>query len=154
MLEVLMYLFDHYINNPTSPSEITEAQLTEELEHAGFHESEIARALDWLEDLEKLQAEEKSLQTKTCPVRIYSPDEDLRLSKECKGFLLFLEQLKILDPVTREMVVDRAMALQEPLNLHRLKWVVLIVLLNRPGTEATLEWLEELIFNGTSSAVH
>ena len=154
MLEVLMYLFDHYINNPKSPQEISEDDLTVELQQAGFNTDEINRAFDWLEDLEELQANDKVFQSSASPVRLYNSEELLRLNKECLGFILLLEQLKILDPVTREMVIDRALALPETLTLSRLKWVALIVLLNRPGKEAALEWLEEMIYNGTNATVH
>ncbi len=51
--------------------------------------------------------------------------------------MLFLEQNGILDPASRELVIDRALALDTPaLTVEELKWIVLLVLMNRPGREA------------------
>ena len=37
-----------------------------------------------------------------------------KLDVESRGFLLFLEQVKVLNVETREMVIDRVMELDEP----------------------------------------
>lgn len=54
MFDILMYLFENYIH---SESEIfvEENVLTDELRKAGFNNSEIFKALDWLEQLAQLQ---------------------------------------------------------------------------------------------------
>ncbi len=68
--------------------------------------------------------------------RIYSDEECGKLDTECRGFLLFLEQMGVLDHATREMVIDRVMALDsEEVDLEQLKWVILMVLFNQPGQE-------------------
>lgn len=154
MLEVLMYLFEHYIMNHTYPKVVTETDLTEELKQAGFYPDEISRALQWLDELENLKLFEKDEKVKVKSLRLYNPDENLKLSSECRGFLLFLEQSGILDPISREMVIDRVLALDEPVNIGKLKWVTLVVLFNRTGKEAELEWLEDKVLNGTGSVVH
>jgi Smg protein len=60
---------------------------------------------------------------------------------------MFLEQHGVLDAHQRELVLDRAMALeQDELDLDDLKWVVLMVLFNQPGSEAALAWMETQIF--------
>jgi Smg protein len=87
-------------------------------------------------------------------MRVYSPEETVRLTPECRGFLLFLEQINILDDQTREMVIDRALALDETITVARLKWVALVVLFNKPGMEAALEWLEDWVLNIEGNALH
>ena len=50
MLDVLMYLFESFVDNEDEP-EPDRNELREELEHAGFGDREIDRALDWLDGL-------------------------------------------------------------------------------------------------------
>lgn len=154
MLEILMYLFEHYIVNQSASKIVSENDITEELKQAGFYPEEITRALQWLDDLESLKSFEKITKTTTPSLRVYNPEERVKLNAECRGFLLFLEQSGILDSTSREMVIDRALALDEPLNLGKLKWVTLVVLFNRTGKEAELEWLENKVLNGADNMVH
>jgi len=89
------------------------------------------------------------------PVRIYHGPELDKLDVECRGFLLFLEQHRILDADQRELVLDRAMALdQDELDLDDLKWVVLMVLFNQPGAEAAYAWMETQMFVDEPEPVH
>ena len=50
VLEVLMYLFETYIDADEEP-EPDQNELRDELSRAGFGDSEIDRALDWLDGL-------------------------------------------------------------------------------------------------------
>ena len=50
VLEVLMYLFETYIDAEEEP-EPDQNELRDELSRAGFGDSEIDRALDWLDGL-------------------------------------------------------------------------------------------------------
>ena len=55
----------------------------------------------------------------------------------------------------RELVLDRAMALdQDELDLDDLKWVVLMVLFNQPGSEAAYAWMETQMFLDEPEPVH
>jgi len=60
---------------------------------------------------------------------------------------MYLEQSDILTPVTRELVLDRIMALDHPLDIEQLKWIVMIVLHTHPGEENAFAWMEGLVFN-------
>jgi len=78
-----------------------------------------------------------------------------KLDVESRGFLLFLEQVKVLNVETREMVIDRVMELDEPtLILEDLKWVILMVLFNAPGHESAYEQMEDLIFEQPEGRLH
>ena len=60
-----------------------------------------------------------------------------------------------LDADQRELVLDRAMALdQDELDLDDLKWVVLMVLFNQPGSEAAYAWMETQMFDDDGELVH
>ena len=65
---------------------------------------------------------------------------------ECRGFLLYLEQLGILTPEAREVVIDRVMALKEEIDIERLKWVVLLILFNQPGSEDAYAHMEDMVY--------
>ena len=87
--------------------------------------------------------------------RVFSDVENEKLDVECKGFLIFLEQSGVLDYEDRELVIDRVMALEtEIIELQQLKWVVLMVLFNRPGKEAAFAWMEDIILDEVSTVVH
>ena len=73
----------------------------------------------------------------------------------CQGFLLFLEQTGVLDHSTRELVIDRIMALEtEDIDLDQLKWVILMVLFNQTGHEAAFAWMDDLVFEETMGTLH
>jgi Smg protein len=73
---------------------------------------------------------------------------------ESRGFIAFLEGAKILTPVLRELIIERAMALPtEPVGLEKLKVIVLMVLWTRRGNVDALV-LDELIPDGEKRQVH
>ncbi|WP_337841931.1 DUF494 family protein [Rheinheimera sp.] len=157
MFDILIYLFENYIHNE-SEIYVNHADLTKELSNAGFHNDDIFKALRWLESLSELQESHvKPYLTKTPSnaVRIFTVDEQRRLDTECRGFLLFLEQINVLDAPTREMVLDRVMDLdQNHVSLDDLKWVVLMVLFNVPGHENAYAQMEDLIFDEPTGPLH
>ncbi|WP_445396077.1 DUF494 family protein [Zobellella sp. An-6] len=157
MFDVLMYLFETYIHADVDTM-VDQEELADELTQAGFHKEEILKALAWLERLAELQeAEETPIWARSAPdsFRIYTPEELYKIDAEGRGFLLFLEQIKVLNAETREIVIDRLMELDSSvIELDDLKWVVLMVLFNVPGSESAYHQLEELIFEQPEGAVH
>jgi Smg protein len=86
--------------------------------------------------------------------RIFSAQEKERLDVECQNLLMHLERTGILNSVNRELVLDRAIALEESLTLDKLKWIVLIVLLNQPDEELALARMEDMIYDLLPTYVH
>ena len=81
--------------------------------------------------------------------------EQARLDTDCRGFLVHLENVGILSPVQRELVIDRLMALEgDEIDLEKLKWVVLMVLFSQPGQETAFSRMEDLVFEERPGAVH
>jgi Smg protein len=155
VLDVLMYLFENYMDDESTfdtDPEILKSQLSE----AGFLNSEINKAFTWLEDLAALQEGAITRTVKTGPsFRVFSPHEEKRLDLECRGFLLFLEQMGVLDGVSRELVLDRIMALESPeIDLEQVKWVVLMVLFNQPGLEEAFSWMENMVMEEARQPLH
>ena len=154
VLDVLIYLFDHYIEREF---EIIPDQkdLKSQLNQAGFADIQIDKAIDWLEGLAVKKDEFDADIICSKSTRVFSDIESEKLDVECKGFLIFLEQSGVLDYEDRELVIDRVMALEtEAIELQQLKWVVLMVLFNRPGKEAAFAWMEDIILDEVSTVVH
>ena len=157
MFDILLYLFENIVND-SAELWVDEGELTSELRKAGFHDDDIYKALNWLEDLADLQTNDIApfINGQTdISNRVYTQQEMIKLDTECRGFILFLEQINLLDVATREMVIDRVMELEEPtINLEDLKWVVLMVLFNVPGKEAAFEQMENLVFDEPDGVIH
>ena len=153
ILNVLLYLFEHYIyDHPELVQDHDTLQTN--LIQAGFSPTEVSKAFDWLETLaqDRPQSTTSALQG---PIRLFAEAELDRFDVEARGFLMFLEQRGVISAEQRELVIDRAMALdQDEIALDDLKWVVLMVLFNQPGSEAAFAWMESQIFIDDPEPVH
>jgi len=155
IFDVLMYLFDNYMNDDVE-FDVDEDSLRNELQEAGFQPGQIEQAFDWLEGLTDYQSEGHypSLNPELS-TRIYTREECDKLDANSRGFLMFLEQTGVLDHMTREMVIDRIMALDtDETDIEQLKWVVLMVLFNQPGFDGSISWMEELVFEEATGQLH
>lgn len=155
MFDVLMYLFENYYMEDEAQRAPDRELIQTELHEAGFPTTEVNQAFDWLEGL-ACQANSglQNPQT-TKAIRVFSTQECTRLDTECQGFLLFLEQIGILNSLSRELIIERAMALEtDDFDIGQLKWVVLMVLFNQPGEEAAYAWIEDLVFDSLSEHLH
>lgn len=145
VLDVLMYLFESFVDGDDEP-EPDRNELREELEQAGFGNREIDRALDWLDGLNAAEADPHATPP-GATMRIYERTEQERLDARSRGYLLHLEQLGILPPAQRELVIDRLLALEsEEVDIEQIKWVVMMVLFSQPGQEQAYAQMEDLVF--------
>ena len=127
VLDVLIYLFDHYIEQELEVIP-NQKDLKSQLNQAGFADIQIDKAIDWLEGLAVKKDEIDVGDACSGSTRVFSSIENERLDVECKGFLIFLEQSGVLDSEDRELVIDRVLALEtDTIELQQLKWVVLMV---------------------------
>jgi Smg protein len=154
VLDILIYVFDRYMLSAT-PDVPERERLARDLESAGFAPANVERALDWLTDLAFGHQQADTLTRPQSGVRIFSDSELARLSTECRGLLLSLENARVLTPEQREIVIERMLALDadEP-DTEQLKWVVLMVLSSQPGQELAVERLGGLITDARFSAPH
>jgi Smg protein len=155
VLDVLMYLFENYMDDDTA-AEADPETLKTQLREAGFLSTEINKAFAWLEDLAIMQEGDSLRPAKTArSIRVFSPTEEKKLDVECRGFLMFLEQMGVLNGTSRELVIDRIMALEFPdIDLEQVKWVVLMVLFNQPGLEEAFTWMENMVMEEFSQPLH
>jgi Smg protein len=66
-----------------------------------------------------------------------------------------MERSGVLSPLTREIVIDRVMALEtDDITLDQLKWVMLMVLFNQPGQETAYDFLENMVFDDMQGHLH
>ncbi len=152
MFEVLVYLFENYYQSENYPDQDV---LARKLTAAGFENGEITEALDWLNGLvgpgegtsyEHIDA--------AGTFRAFTQSELEKLSAESRGFLIFLESARVLSPGLRELIVDKAMAVEDDVvELEKLKVVILMVLWTRRGDVDSL-MLEELLPSGGPQYIH
>ncbi|MCG8432834.1 MAG: DUF494 family protein [Gammaproteobacteria bacterium] len=154
VLDVLMYLFENYLDEDSDVQPDRES-LRIELEEAGFANREVTKAFDWLEGLAtETEQAESAIHADTAP-RIYHPLEAERLDAECRGYIMYLEQIGILTQVQRELVIDRIMALDaDEIDIDQVKWIILMVLFNQPGQEVAYARMEDLVFEENLGIVH
>jgi len=154
MFDVVMFLLENYMEHGV-PLVSEKEWIVAELERIGFHKIEIDRALDWLVGLEQIQKTAKSVDMTHVTFRHYLPYEKEQIGFKGMGFLAYLEQVGVLDPVTREVVIDRLMALdQHEVDVARIQWVTLVALYNRPKQKAALMLLQDLILSDAFHQVH
>lgn len=154
VIDVLMYLFESYVDTEEVP-EPDQNELRTELSRAGFGDSEIERALIWLDGLTDHQDSLNFGKLTTHGTRIYNEFEHERLDASCRGYITYLEHTGILSPPQRELLVDRLLALESAdIDVEQIKWVVLMVLFSQPGQELAYARMEDLVFEENSGAVH
>ncbi len=151
-LDVLFYLFDNYaeVEDVTQNREV----LHGELKNAGFHKTRITKAFDWLESL----ADDNVIylsEPKEESIRQFSKYEARWLDQESQNYMMSLREAGILSPEMFERTVDRVLTLgDKEFDLSRLKWVILMLLLNQPDTEAEYIWMDDVALGEETPVYH
>ncbi len=151
IFDVLMYLFENYMEEEIEILPGSDVIKTE-LQEAGFAQLEVNKAFDWLESL-SLQ---RSIKPTVSPAfRIFCAQEQAKLDLECRNLLMFLEHSGILSSANREIVIDRAMALEnEEISLEKLKWIILMILLSQPDEELAFSRMEDIVYDLVPTYLH
>jgi len=146
VLDVLAYLYEHFLaerpETPvTRPFVTGQGEWRDRLLEVGFGPHEIDSAIGWLQDL----TSQRPLHAfSPNSVRLFTEEEQRVLEVEARGLLCFLEQVGVLSPESRELAIERALALhQDSVDSDDMKWVVLLVLFSQPGEEAAHAWMED-----------
>lgn len=147
LIDILIYLFEHYLTDKADGViELNNQQLTGELLEVGFERKEIDQAFVWLDEL--IAGLDKSLKAyqPVSSFRVFSKEEKLQVPVDVQSLILRLEQAGILDLATRELVIDRLMALEfDVVDMDDAKWVIMMVLCNQTDSPQELEWAENLV---------
>lgn len=163
MFEVLVYMFEHYIDSHYRPDDST---LSKELFAAGFDEHDINGAFDWFNQLEHTtqamsgQADIfETTHSVPSATRIFTADEIKKISGESIGFILFLVQANILNTAQRELVLDLAMNLpQLTISIEEMRWIVLMTTwsASQAGPDKIKDYLfiEDALLNKQKPILH
>ena len=155
IIDVLIYIYETYMDGDQQvPTD--QIIMEEQLLKAGFQEGEITKAFDWLDELAWRQGTANDgSDPNHASMRIYTEEEQQRLDIEIRGLLMVLEQNGIISPASRELIIERAMALESAeLDSDDIKWISLLVLMNQPGHEAAFTIMQDLIYDGIPEAPH
>lgn len=152
MFDILVYLYETYYRPDTCPDSIA---LAKKLSAVGFDDEEIIAALDWLRglaDTTNLLADCGAQDMLNLPsfagshgFRVYTEEETSSLGEVVIGYLHYLQDAKMVDAQQREILIERAMAVDEaPLSLSKFKVIVLMVLWSQ-GRESEMMMYDELL---------
>lgn len=148
VLHIIMYLFHYHMQNDIKLNKSTD-ELLPHLEEAGFQRPNIIQALNWLSNLQHDQ-ELALIEPSQQSFRVFTKYECERINAECRGFILSLEQQGILNPHTRERVINQVLELEhEGIDLSLIKWVTLLVLFSLQEKHE-LEYMQHLVFDESS----
>ena len=148
VLKVLIYVYDHYML--ADPADVPQRRhMLADLRKRGFSMSEVVNAMEWLS---ALVGDQRALPGPVdadpdgVALRIFADGELSRLSADCRAFLMLLDRQQVLSSRQRELVIDRALALDvEEVDVEQLKWVVLLVLSAQPGQELAFARFESVM---------
>jgi len=147
VFDILMYLFETYLDDEQSdiPSE---DNIRNELARIGFQDSKVNKAFTWLDDLATLKDNDLSIQQiDSNSFRTFSALESEKFDFQARRVLIELVELKILSPTQREIIIDKAQALDiAPIDQEQMKWVVLMVLFNMPDSAGSFTWIQDLLY--------
>ncbi len=157
MFDVLIYLFENYYTPQSCPDSDS---LAKKLAAVGFEDDEIHEALHWLSGLShavssatQAAAADSSANT-SASWRYYTEQESQHLGADALGFLSFLDSAGVLSTTHRELIIERALALNEkPVSIESMKVIVLMVLWSQEA-EVDALILEELLDDGSPRTIH
>ncbi len=149
VLKVLIYVYDHYML--ADPADVPERHhMLEDLQKRGFSVSDVVHAMEWLSALvvgeHRLSPAGVDPEPASGALRIFADGELSRLSADSRAFLILLDRQHVLTPRQRELVIERALALDvDEIDVEQLKWVVLLVLSSQPGQELAFARFESVM---------
>lgn len=153
MFDILVYLFETYYNPQACPKADV---LAHKLAAIGFEDDEINDALSWLHGLSESIALQEPINPSFHPnsVRVFTEQEQQFLGLEAMSFICFLENSGVMTPALREIMIERAQAINDaPISLSKIKIIALMVLW---GHEVEIDHLifEELLTDDEERLSH
>jgi len=151
MFDIFIFLFESYFDAGSCPDP---EKLALKLSAAGFEEEEISQAVTWFSGLKQLSLVNYPASINQSGPRYFAPFEQQRISNEALCFLSFWELNKVILPVEREMIIDRALVLgYENLSLDKIKLIALMVLWSQHD-ELDPMIIEDLLTPAGSAQLH
>ncbi|MHB1543196.1 MAG: DUF494 family protein [Gammaproteobacteria bacterium] len=163
VLDVLAFLYEtHFAELDGEVEEnLDPSCMVTGLKAAGFSEQVAQDAIQWLGDLDEMATDaffepsEPAHGMGPASQRIYTLEEMACINISCRGLLHMLEAACIINPLQREIVIERACALGSiPVDANDLKWVILFVLRGRYGSSTACSLAEDILFRDPSVVLH
>lgn len=131
------------------------SELKSQLENAGFNSLDIGKALQWVDELKNNNFHYLSKKPSST-FRVFSIDEEKKLAATTRYTLHCLERDHVLSPISREVIIDRLMALDfDEVHPDQLKWVLFFVLCFQGEHPIRLQRMENtILLDNTSTTVH
>ncbi|WP_223786947.1 DUF494 domain-containing protein [Marinicella meishanensis] len=147
IIDVLVYLFENYLSEQANLQEqYTKNSIYDGLEQAGFEQSTIDHAFDWLLSIH--DKTHQPVEQSADAIRIYTNAELELLDEEGINFIHYLESSGILTPNTRELLINGLLNLNaDNIDVDDLQWLALIILFSQPDEEQAFASMESLMFD-------
>lgn len=144
MFDILVYLYETYYRPDACPDK---PALVKKLSAVGFPDDEITEALDWLTGLASYGQDASGELQRSTGFRVYAAAEVDALGVQAIGFIQFLESAGLLAARQREILIERALAVNEsPLPLDKLRVMVLMLLWSQ-GAEPDVLMIDDLLLS-------
>jgi Smg protein len=152
VLEALLFIFDTCVDEETGAM-AQDIAIEASLNEVGFSDQETTKAMAWIDGLAQWRINTDELELNPKSIRILSPSEQKVLPLECINYIYELERLGILAAVSREIVIDRAVALamDEALDIEKIRWIAMVVLFNSANQQDVFALME---FNDGNWTAH
>jgi Smg protein len=152
VLEALLFIFDTCVDEETGAM-AKDIAIEASLNEVGFTDQEATKAMAWIDGLAQWRINTDELELNPKSIRILSPSEQKALPLECINYIYELERLGILSAVSREIVIDRAVALavDETLDIEKIRWIAMVVLFNSANQQDVFALME---FNDGNWTAH
>lgn len=153
VIDILFYLFDDIL--PDSDGSDTDIEtMASSLCEAGYTCEDVDRALSWFTALGELAQRAPNVHQNS--LRLFSKRESYYIDDAGQNFLYGLLRCGIADTASLELIIERALALEEPLDMETLRWVALMVIINHddlPDDPIIASWREHWLFADDSGTL-
>ncbi|MCK5697967.1 MAG: DUF494 domain-containing protein [Gammaproteobacteria bacterium] len=153
VLDILMYLFDIYMDDMDKEQLPSEDDIRKELASIGFHHSTVDHAFNWLDELALLPdniSDKKDIFYEPKyhnSTRIFSHFELKKFSRQAQSILLELVILDMISISQRELIIEKAFALNVAhINQEQIKLIILMVLYNLPDLVDSYTWIQDHLY--------
>lgn len=131
-LDLLISAVDHILSDKSQvPSN---SAIAEALSDAGMSSPKVKSTLAWFEGLIDVREQTESFWAKHSDNhnRVFSIEEQNKLSSAARHFLVQLESMNVVSPELRERIIDSAMTCdQKTITLSQIEWIAALILANQ-----------------------
>ena len=138
-LEIILQALD----DKESFLDVSSTDFSKRLKQRGFSEEHIEIASTWVMQLMQQQALFANVPPIPRGLRIFTREETEKLDLECRNFILGLEYEQILEPKTREILINQLLLLNHNIiTVYDIKLVTLMILLLQPNSDEKTQKIE------------